>query len=97
MESQFEFHGLKTVQVLDLSHPTIFDEDHEELVSLASVHTLNLSGCMCSLNAEPLSRIHHIHTLNLSYGTMLSRVEGLDVHLTLAAMSGVYCSSTRYM
>jgi hypothetical protein len=46
MESHFEFHGLKTVQVLDLSHPTIFDEDHEELVSLASVHTLNLSGCM---------------------------------------------------
>jgi hypothetical protein len=42
---------------------------------------------LCSLNAEPLSRIHHIHTLNLSYGTMLSRVEGLDVHLTLAAMS----------
>ena len=88
MESHFEFHGLKTVQVLDLSHPTIFDEDLEELVSLGSVHTLNLSGCMCSLNAEPLSRIHHIHTLNLSYCTMLSRVEGLNVHLTLAAMSG---------
>ena len=88
LESHCDFHGLKTVQVLDLSHPTICDEDLEELVSLGSVHTLNLSGCMCSLNAEPLSRIHHILTLNLSYCTMLSRVEGLNVHLTLAAMSG---------
>ena len=114
LESHYDFHGLKTVQVLDLSHTAIFDEDLEELVSLGSVirYTLNLSGCMCSLNAEPLSRIHHIHTLNLSYGTMLSRVEGLNEHLTLAAMSGRrkpsdffsslafslgYCSSTRYM
>jgi hypothetical protein len=112
MESHYDFHGLKTVQVLDLSHGAIFDEDLEELVSLGSLHTLNLSGRMCSLNAEPLSRIHHIHTLNLSYGTMLSRVEGLNEHLTLAAMSGRrkpsdffsslafslgYCSSTRYM
>ena len=88
MESHYDFHGLKTVQVLDLSHRAIFDEDLEELVSLGSLHTLNLSGRMCSLNAEPLSRIHHIHTLNLSYGTMLSRVEGLNEHLTLAAMSG---------
>ncbi len=69
----------------------------KSLFRLAASNTVNLSGCMCSLNAEPLSRIHHIHTLNLSYCTMLSRVEGLDVHLTLAAMSGVYCSSTRYM
>jgi hypothetical protein len=37
LETNFEFHGLKTVQVLDLSHPTIFDEDLEELVSLGSV------------------------------------------------------------
>jgi hypothetical protein len=88
LESHYDFHGLKTVQVLDFSHTTIFDEDLEELVPLGSVHTLNLSGCMCSLNAEPLSRIHHIHTRSMSYCTMLSRVEGLNVHLTLAAMSG---------
>jgi hypothetical protein len=76
----YDFRGLKNVQSLDLSHTEIFDDNLEELVSLGSVHTLNLSECPNIINAEPLSRIR-IHTLNLSGCERLSGVGGLgDVH-----------------
>jgi hypothetical protein len=87
----YNFSGLKDVQALDLSCTEIFDKNLEDLISLGSVHMLDLSECPNIIDPEPLSRIS-IHTLNLSGCEMLSGVGGLGgVHtLDLSDCQDVY-------
>jgi hypothetical protein len=87
----YNFSGLKDVQALDLSCTEIFDKNLEDLISLGSVHMLDLSECPNIIDPEPLSRIS-IHTLNLSGCKMLSDVGGLGgVHtLDLSDCQNVY-------